>query len=713
MTIETTLAPRIRKEGRFFDTSATLRWLIVLIAAAGMFVFLHYREIRVPVLELGSIAPRYIVAEVSFSFPDDDATAASRHAAIYDIGKIFEIEPDAIIKRRMEFESSLISDQTWRVLAPHTTFDEMCRACEVLDQALLEVRFSDPRTIERIRNAGVDTSRYHEIVPIDLRQGIYFTDKIWEFIRKKAFSEEAFQPGTIDFLLSFLREKIWMLRVDSALTRKIKKQIRLQVPVRYTTVPAGSRIIDSGERVSSRHIAMLHAMKQAMAERRNLWHPRTLLGSLILTTLMITVAGLFFRNYYPTVLFSNTRLFLIVSIVLLSLFLAKLTETFVLQSPQGLSELIHYPLLIPFAAILLCILVHPSVAIFISALLGILFNVCLAFEFQGFLLTNMLVAFVVIFYTRTLRRRAELVTICLRGWLVACSIIIALYFYDHTRWGGSLLADIGSSGVFMLLTAIMVVGLLPLFEASFRVLTDINLMEYMNPNNELLRRLMVEAPGTYQHSILLGSIAEAAAQAIGGNGLFCRVATLYHDIGKVAVAQYFTENQQSGMNIHQLLTPTESARVIISHVQEGVNLARRAGLPEPFIDIIREHHGTSLVYYFYHKQLEAVGHDASLVDERDFRYTGPKPRSKEAAIVMIADSFEAACRSIDELNEEILVRLVDQIVREKVEDGQLDECLLSFEELGIVKQTMVKSLLSVGHFRIKYPAKVRLKAAPI
>jgi cyclic-di-AMP phosphodiesterase PgpH len=305
------------------------------------------------------------------------------------------------------------------------------------------------------------------------------------------------------------------------------------------------------------------------------------------------------------------------------------------------------------------------------------------------------------------------VTICLRGWLVACSIIIALYFYDHTRWGGSLLADIGSSGVFMLLTAIVVVGLLPLFEAAFRVLTDINLMEYMNPNNELLRRLMVEAPGTYQHSILLGSIAEAAAQAIGGNGLFCRVATLYHDIGKVAVAQYFTENQQSGMNIHQLLTPTESARVIISHVQEGVNLARRAGLPEPFIDIIREHHGTSLVYYFYHKQLEVVGHDASLVDERDFRYTGPKPRSKEAAIIMIADSFEAACRSIDELNEEILTRLIDQIVREKLEDGQLDECLLSFEELGLVKQTMVKSLLSIGHFRIKYPAKVRLKAAPV
>jgi putative nucleotidyltransferase with HDIG domain len=220
---------------------------------------------------------------------------------------------------------------------------------------------------------------------------------------------------------------------------------------------------------------------------------------------------------------------------------------------------------------------------------------------------------------------------------------------------------------------------------------------------------MIEAPGTYQHSLLLGSVSEAAALAIGGNGLFCRVATLYHDIGKVAVAQYFTENQQSGMNIHQLLTPTESARVIISHVNEGVNLARRAGLPEPFIDIIREHHGTSLVYYFYHKQLESVQHNVELVDERDFRYAGPKPRSKESAIVMIADSFEAACRSVDEITEDILVKLVDQIVREKIEDGQLDECLLSFEELGIIKKAMVRCLLSIGHFRIKYPAKVKLK----
>lgn len=705
MTTEMSSASRVRKDGSFFDTSRTLRFVILLLITAGMFFFLHNREIRVPMLELGTIASHYIVADVSFSFADEDATSAARQAALFDVGSVYYIEPEDILKRTIEFENSLLYDQSWRIMAPQSSFDEMCRANEILGRTLFEIRFSDARTIDRMHQAGLDVATFHEIAPIDLRQGICFPDKIWEFIRKKAFSEVTLQPAAVDFLFSFLREKIWFLRMDTNATRKMRRLLRLQVPIRYTTIPAGSRIIDSGEKVTSRHIAMLQAMKQVLTERRDLWHPRTITGSALLTAVMILTSFLFLRCYHPAILSSNTSLFLVVSLLMLCLFFAKICELFLLNMPCGLTDLIHYPLLIPFAAILLCILVSPGVSIFFSTLLGLLLHLCLAVEFQGFLLANLIVAFVCIFYTRTLRRRAEIVTICLRGWFAACSIIVALYFYDSFRWGASLFGDIGSSGVFMLLTAIIVVGLLPLFESAFRVLTDINLIEYMDPNQELLQRLMIEAPGTYQHSLLLGGIAEAAAQAIGGNGLFCRVATLYHDIGKISIAQYFTENQQAGMNIHQLLTPVESARVIISHVQEGVNLARRAGLPEAFIDIIREHHGTSLVYYFYHKQLEAVGHDASLVDEREFRYSGPKPRSKEAAIVMIADSFEAACRSVDEITEEILIRLVDQIVREKMEDGQFDECLLSFEELGLVKKALVRCLLSIGHFRIKYPAK--------
>jgi len=297
--------------------------------------------------------------------------------------------------------------------------------------------------------------------------------------------------------------------------------------------------------------------------------------------------------------------------------------------------------------------------------------------------------------------------------VAAAFLIAALHAYERTKMGATLFTDLGSAAIFMAVISILVVGLLPLFEAGFGILTDITLMEYMDPSHELLRRLTVEAPGTYQHALIMGNIAESAARAIGANGLFCRVATLYHDIGKMAIAQYFTENQQHGVNIHQLLTPVESAEVIISHVQEGVQLARRAHLPEQFVDIIKEHHGTSLVYYFYRKQLELVGGKKELVNEKEFRYAGPKPRTKESVVIMISDSVEAASRSLDEVNESTLTRLVDDIVREKLEDGQFDDSHLTFEELQRVKRAIVKSLLAIGHFRVKYPARIRKDASAV
>ncbi len=691
------------------DASSTLHAIITAVLGLAIFFFIHVREVRVPMLELGSIATKYIVAEVPFAFLDEEATTVARQEALLDVGKIYSIDPEDILQRGVEFENSLIYDQSWRNRAPQATFDEMCRANEKLERTLLEIRFTDPRTLEKMKQLSMDCQYVHEIAPVDLTQGAYFPDKIWEFIRNRAFFEQTFQPSTIDFLLSFFREKIWTLKEDIQTVRKIRKKIQEVVPYKFTSVASGSRIIDSGERVNARHIAMLQAMKQAMAERRNLWHPRTVLGSLALSLLCVGIIMLFLRNYHPDIAFSNNNYLLYTSLIILGLVVAKLCEMLLLRSNSDLVDLFRYPLLTPFVGILLCTLLSPHVAIFSVSLLSVLFDLSLAFEFQGFLLTNVLVGFVAIFYTKIIRRRLEIIGVSFRGWVAACVIITALYMYDKSRLGVSLFADFGSAGAFMLLTAVFVLGILPLFESCFQILTDINLMEYMDPNHELLRRLMVEAPGTYQHSLIMGGISESAAQAIGCNGLFCRVATLYHDIGKVSIAQYFTENQQSGMNIHQLLTPTESAKVIISHVTEGVQLARNAGLPEPFIDIIKQHHGTSLVYYFYHKQLESVGHDYSQVNEQDFRYAGPKPRTKEAGIIMIADSFEAASRSLEEITEETLTRLIEQIIKEKMDDGQLNECQLTFEELTTVKKTMVRSLLSIGHFRVKYPARHRVK----
>lgn len=698
---------KFSREQGFFDKSPAVRWAIVLFFGACLFSFLHLREVYVDMMEIGKAAPRYVVAEADFSYPDEEATTILKQEALLDIGKIYAIDPDDIKKRRLDFENMLIYDQEWRKTVRQSTFDEMYRAMERIEQVLMEIRFSDARTIEKMKELNISTKLYHELAPFDPAQGAYFPDKVWDFIKQTAFGQQLLNPQTVDFVIDFLRNKIWNLKEDSQAERKVRKVLQQNIQQKYTFVPAGTRLIDQGEKVTARHIAMLQAMKHALGERRNLWHPKTIAGSLILTGLLMTLGTVFLRGYYPDVIASNRRLFLLASIILFGLALAKGTEFVLLKTTQDLYEIVRYPLLTPFSAILICSLINSGVAIFISALMSALFDMVLAIDRPGFLLSNLVVGFFAILYTRSLRRRTEIFFVCARAWLAASVMIFAFYLYDRMHAGASFVGDVGSAGIFMLLTAVLVVGLLPLFESVFRILTDITLMEYMDPNHELLRRLTVEAPGTYQHSLIMGNIAEAAANAVSCNGLFCRVATLYHDIGKMSIAQYFTENQQPGVNIHQLLTPVESAQVIISHVGEGVALARKAGLPEQFIDIIKEHHGNGLVYFFYHKQLENVGGNRELANEKEFRYSGPKPRTKESVIIMIADSLEAASRSLDEVNDETLTRLVDQIVKEKMEDGQFDESLLTFEELGRVKKALVKSLLAIGHFRIKYPARTR------
>jgi putative nucleotidyltransferase with HDIG domain len=218
----------------------------------------------------------------------------------------------------------------------------------------------------------------------------------------------------------------------------------------------------------------------------------------------------------------------------------------------------------------------------------------------------------------------------------------------------------------MTLTGALVVTIMPVLESTFGVVTDMTLLESADLSHPLLRRLNLEAPGTYRHSLAVAALAEEAALAINANPAFCRVASLYHDIGKLAQPQYFTENQFSGFNMHQLLTPLESAQVIIAHVTEGVKLAQQYELPPSLIDVIREHHGKGLVYYFYHAQIEQCRAKAIVIEECRFRYPGPTPSSRESAIIMIADSIEAAYRSLEEVSEKATSELVESIVSDKI-----------------------------------------------
>ncbi|NLY08650.1 MAG: HDIG domain-containing protein [Tissierellia bacterium] len=253
------------------------------------------------------------------------------------------------------------------------------------------------------------------------------------------------------------------------------------------------------------------------------------------------------------------------------------------------------------------------------------------------------------------------------------------------------------------ISAIVYVGSLPLWENLFGRLTVDRLLELSNPRRPLLKELIEQAPGTYQHSIIVANLSEACAQAIGANSLLCRVGAYYHDIGKTKNPYYFKENQQD-TSVHELMSFEDSARVIREHVTIGKRLAREHQLPQEIINFISEHHGDSLVRYFYNSAVNAGENP----NPEDYSYPGPKPRSRETGIMMIVDAVEAAARTLEEKNEETFTELVDRLTRSKYEEGQFDDCPLTMRELAIVKSTLVESLTSMYHERIAYPEEMKI-----
>lgn len=252
-----------------------------------------------------------------------------------------------------------------------------------------------------------------------------------------------------------------------------------------------------------------------------------------------------------------------------------------------------------------------------------------------------------------------------------------------------------------LLAAVLTIGLLPFFETTFGILSEGRLLSLANPNHPLLKKILTEAPGTYHHSVMVANLSESACEAVGANGLLARVASYYHDIGKTKKPHYFIENQVAIRNPHDFIEPIESARIIINHVTDGAEMLTEHQFPQEIIDITLQHHGTSLVQYFYHQANEADDE----VDEADFRYPGPKPQTKEAGIVSICDATEATVRSLTEPSAEKIEEIVNSIIQGQLNDGQLDDTPLTLKELNTIRETICDSLKGIFHSRIQYPSK--------
>ena len=321
----------------------------------------------------------------------------------------------------------------------------------------------------------------------------------------------------------------------------------------------------------------------------------------------------------------------------------------------------------------------------------------------GLFLTMAAGAFICCLSLKEIRTRMKLLEVGALAAAVVFVIGLALGFLEKHLALSLVFSNAGYHAIATFLAAMIIQSLLPIIEKIFRIATSMTLFDYSDANQPLLKKLAMEAPGTYSHSLLVGSIAEAAAEAIARNGLLCRVGAYYHDIGKINKPGYFVENEMGSASRHKELSPAMSQLIIVGHVKDGIEMAREYKLPSVLIQFIERHHGTTLVEYFYDRAKKKSDEKQAEPSESEFRYTGPKPRTKEAAIVMLADSVEGAVRSLPEITPPKIEAVVHNIAMKRLQDGQFDECEISLRELSQIETAIAKTLAAHYHGRIAYP----------
>ena len=480
----------------------------------------------------------------------------------------------------------------------------------------------------------------------------------------------------------------------------------------------GDTLIAPGQQISPLEIEKIKAYELAEDTLKgdNLFFNELFIKRSFLTLILLIIAYLFIRYSLKDNSKRNTTLAVSAVSIILNLILFRFILEFgsiLLNNNEALLAVLPNLLPIALAPILTAVLVGSMPGILTALIISVLF--CLGFDnsLEQFLIT-FLPGIVGVYSSFKIRNRSKLIQAGLYTGLTSalCCAIISLLNDSSIAF---ISQQIAYSTVIGFFTGITVVGLLSTFEQIFKITTSITLLELTDFNHPILRKMQLEAPGTYHHSLMVANLSENAAAIIGSNPLLCRVCCLFHDIGKLVKPEYFSENQR-GFNPHEEKNPSMSALVIKAHVKEGVEIAKQEKLPKVIIDVIKQHHGTSLIKYFYHqaqKQLNAEslnnpnqtqdGQNKQSIHQSTYRYDGPKPRFKESAIIFFADAVEAASRSLKKISQPSIEEMIDSIFESRIKDGQLDECPLTFKELDAIKESFTRTLLNMLHTRIEYP----------
>jgi putative nucleotidyltransferase with HDIG domain len=507
----------------------------------------------------------------------------------------------------------------------------------------------------------------------------------------------------VDFVQRLIQPNITLNRNE---TQERKKVAAADIKTVLHKIKAGEMLLREGERVTEVQLLKLKTLAKQTKKQQVVY---TSIGAaMILLCLLMTTYILHLSQAGRRISGEHNKRLLFMACVFLTFFLLaeisyKLSEVLTLNAALPIQmSTTWFGIPLASGAMIVCVFMGIAVAIPIAMVMAVSFAVIFGNSlpyFLYFLISGTMAAY----WIQNCRERKVFITAGAKLGLLNILLVTAIDFYLADLSGSKLLYDWAFGFMGGIGAGIVTAGLVPLVEIAFGYTTDISLLELANLDRPILRRLMIEAPGTYHHSVIVGSLVEAAASEIGANHLLARVCGYYHDIGKINKPLYFIENQTTGKNKHDKLAPSMSGLILIAHVKEGVEIAKEHKLGQDIIDTIRQHHGTSFIKYFFDKAKQLKGEDQVNVD--DFRYPGPRPQTREAGLVMLADVVEAASRTLDNPTPSRIQGLVQNLINNIFSDGQLDECELTLKDLHKIARSFNKILYGIHHHRIEYSEK--------
>jgi hypothetical protein len=722
---------KVRPFWRLFKMPSVQRWLLLLIASLFIAAFLSQTlEEAPPLYRLGEVAQKDLRTDRELLVKDKGATEKKMEDAARKVLPVYDYEPSvlpeiegiidsafAVMRKRGEEKTQKaeveyilgfeLTPREFQILKAYRFNEKLIRLTEDLITPLLKQGIVSDKALlmqeEGIQVRNIQTGE--ELTRRDLGSLLDYREAK-EVIKKTLEGPQAqripsdLRGVMVKIINNLLSPNFTFNEEETDRRREVE---RTQAKPVFFSIDKGEILLRKGERVTEEDLLKLEALRE---ERSKGGTMVMVVGFFLLTGFFIAAFYLFSTKNIRKVSPSNRDIFFLILVLISSLGMARISVAIA----EGLAgafpgiPLSSYYYFFPVAAgaMLIRIVLNSEIAliysIFVSLLTGLLLG-------EGiFLPTFYLIGSIVGAHSvARCDQRSQLI----KGGLLVGLTNFLLISFEGMSTGRIFAVDILFGLVMGLaggaVAGIIVVGITPVVESIFGYTTDIKLLELANLDQPILKEMLMKAPGTYHHSMIVGNLAETGARAITVNPLLARVSAYYHDIGKITKPQYFIENQMTGSNRHDKLTPSMSSLILVSHVKDGIELAKEHKVGSKIIDVIRQHHGTRLINFFYQKAKEQENPGVQEVDERDFRYLGPKPQTKEAGLVMVADAVEAASRTLDDPTPARIKGLVQKIINDIFIDGQLDECELTLKDLNAIAKSFDIVLNAIHHQRIEYP----------